>query len=108
MLMMSERGCDGHQLHGGGADRFSKGGFLEAYQYMDGKLFAGMVVCEFMLADEGPGDGEHASGPQVGWTEIEMIVRLCVVLFCSRLQVAVLSSKGVTKRICPHLARYVR
>ena len=55
--MMSEKGCDGHQLHGGGADRFAKGGFLEGYQYMDGKLFAGMVVCEFMLADEGPGDG---------------------------------------------------
>jgi hypothetical protein len=58
VLMMSENGCDGHQLHGGGADRFTKGGFLEAYQYMDGKLFAGMVVCEFILADEGPGDGE--------------------------------------------------
>ena len=45
-LMISDKGCDGHNLHGGGANRFSKGGFLEAYQYNDGKLFTGMVVVE--------------------------------------------------------------
>ena len=49
-LMLCEKGCDGHQLHGGGADRAAKGGMLESYNYMDGKLFAGMVVVEFMLA----------------------------------------------------------
>ena len=59
-LMLSDKGCDGHQLHGGGADRYGKGGFLEGYQYVNGKLFAGMVVVEFMLADEGPGDGGAA------------------------------------------------
>ena len=48
--MLCEKGCDGHQLHGGGADRAAKGGMLESYNYMDGKLFAGMVVVEFMLA----------------------------------------------------------
>lgn len=43
-LMLSDKGCDGHNLHGGGANRFAKGGFLEAYQYVDGKLFTGMVT----------------------------------------------------------------
>ncbi len=79
--MMSERGCDGHQLHGGAADRFSKGGFLEGYQYMDGKLFAGMVVCEFMLADEGPGDGEHASARRAGWVVLVLTMPLSVSLY---------------------------
>lgn len=28
-----------------------------ADQYVNGQMYAGMVVCEFVLADEGPGDG---------------------------------------------------
>ena len=50
-------GGDGNTLHGGGYDRYRKGGFLEGYQFHSGRMFAGMVVVEFMLADEGPGDG---------------------------------------------------
>ena len=59
-FMLSDKGTDGHSLHGGGADRYAKGGMLESYAYADGKLYAGMVVVEFMLADEGPGDGGAA------------------------------------------------
>ena len=56
-LMRMENGGDGQTLHGGGFERYDKGGMLEGYQFHAGKMFAGMVVVEWMLADEGPGDG---------------------------------------------------
>lgn len=56
-LMRMEKGGDGQTLHGGGFERFLGGGLLESYSFHSNKMFAGMVVVEFMLADEGPGDG---------------------------------------------------
>jgi hypothetical protein len=56
-LMRMENGGDGQTLHGGAFERYDKGGMLEGYQFHGGKMFAGMVVVEWMLADEGPGDG---------------------------------------------------
>jgi len=56
-LMRMEKGGDGQTLHGGGFERYSAGGMLESYSFHANKMFAGMVVVEFMLADEGPGDG---------------------------------------------------
>ena len=73
-LMRMKPGGDGNTLHGGGFDRYLKGGFMEGFQFKAGRMFAGMVVAEFMLADEGPGDGGVAvvqgsvSGPALGPT----------------------------------------
>jgi hypothetical protein len=56
-LLTMHQGSDGHTLHGGGFDRFSADGMAEAYTFQADTMRAGMVVAEFMLADEGPGDG---------------------------------------------------
>jgi hypothetical protein len=56
-VSIAHKGADGQNLHGGAAQRYGQGGFLEGYQYVNGQMYAGMVVCEFVLADEGPGDG---------------------------------------------------
>eukprot|EP01048_Picozoa_sp_COSAG05_P022426 COSAG05_NODE_4480_length_1495_cov_1.361032_1_plen_343_part_01 len=62
-VSIAHPGADGHNLHGGAAQRYGQGGFLEGYQYLNGQMYAGMVVCEFVLADEGPGDGGLAVVP---------------------------------------------
>ena len=52
--------CDGSReqkvarLHGGGIERPN---FSEAYFFKDGRIYTGLTVVEYMLADEGPGDG---------------------------------------------------
>jgi hypothetical protein len=56
-VSIAKNGADGHNLHGGAAQRYKQGGFLEGYQFHAGQIYAGMVVCEFVLADEGPDDG---------------------------------------------------
>lgn len=90
-VSIARKGADGQNLHGGAAQRYGQGGFLEGCetararthtcfhgfsaldlsparscvlirrwfvdQYVNGQMYAGMVVCEFVLADEGPGDG---------------------------------------------------
>ena len=94
-VSIAHKGADGQNLHGGAAQRYGQGGFLEGCtrqpillltsalrahpslslrvlirarafisesslltdQYHDGHMYAGMIVCEFVLADEGPGDG---------------------------------------------------
>ena len=44
-----DKGCEGGQLHGN---------FDNApYFYREGKIFTGLIVVEYLLADEGPGDG---------------------------------------------------
>ena len=47
---------------------------LAGYQFHAGQIHAGMVVVEFMLADEGPGDG----GVAVVQGSREMLSRLAV------------------------------
>ena len=48
-LIAMDKGCSGGRLHGNfdGA----------SYFYREGKIFTGLTVIEYMLADEGPGDG---------------------------------------------------
>eukprot|EP01051_Picozoa_sp_SAG22_P014340 SAG22_NODE_1726_length_3712_cov_4.345143_1_plen_235_part_10 len=48
-LIAMDKGCEGGQLHGS---------FDNApYFYREGKIFTGLIVVEFLLHDEGPGDG---------------------------------------------------
>ena len=44
-----DAGCEGGMLHG----NFDN----SPYFYREGKIFTGLTVVEFLLADEGPGDG---------------------------------------------------
>ncbi|MBN98282.1 MAG: hypothetical protein CME16_03395 [Gemmatimonadetes bacterium] len=59
-LVAMEKGCAGHYMHGGGVERLD---FSQTYMYKQGRIFCGMTVVEFMLADEGPGDGGLAIVP---------------------------------------------
>ena len=56
-LMTCEAGDDGHSLHGGNYEAFGRGGTLYSYSFSAGRMHARMLVVEYMLADEGPGDG---------------------------------------------------
>ncbi|MCY4603877.1 MAG: hypothetical protein OXE49_06550, partial [Gemmatimonadetes bacterium] len=48
-LIAMDKGCSGGMLHGN---------FDNApYFYREGKIFTGLCVIEYLLADEGPGDG---------------------------------------------------
>ena len=54
-LIAMDTGCEGGMLHGN---------FDNApYFYREGKIFTGLTVVEFLLADEGPGDGGVALIP---------------------------------------------
>lgn len=59
-LVTMEKGCAGHYLHGGGVERPD---FSQTYRWHQGRMYCGMTVVEFMLADEGPGDGGVAVVP---------------------------------------------
>ena len=56
-LMTMDAGDDGHYLHGGNYEAFGRGGTLYSYAFHGGRMHSGMLVVEYMLADEGPGDG---------------------------------------------------
>ena len=49
-----EPGAEGGTLHGGG---FEITDFSEQYMFKNGRIYTGLTVVEYMLADEGPGDG---------------------------------------------------
>ena len=54
-LIAMDKGCSGGMLHGN---------FDNApYFYREGKIFTGLCVIEYLLADEGPGDGGVAVVP---------------------------------------------
>ncbi len=59
-LIGMEEGTEGGTLHGGGVERPN---FSEAYFFKNGRIYCGLTVVEFMLADEGPGDGGLAVIP---------------------------------------------
>ncbi len=59
-LIAMEEGTEGHTLHGGGVERPD---FSEAYFFKNGRIYCGLTVVEYMLADEGPGDGGVAVVP---------------------------------------------
>ena len=53
-LIAMDKGCSGGMLHGS---------FDNApYFYREGKIFTGLCVIEYLLADEGPGDGGVSGG----------------------------------------------
>jgi hypothetical protein len=53
-LIAMDKGCSGGMLHGN---------FDNApYFYREGRIFTGLCVIEYLLADEGPGDGGGLRG----------------------------------------------
>ncbi len=60
MLIAMNKGEGGHYMHGGG---FERQDFSQTYMYQFGKIYCGLTVVEFILADEGPGDGGLALVP---------------------------------------------
>lgn len=59
-LIAMEEGCEGGTLHGGGVERDN---FSEAYFFKNGRIYTGLTVVEYLLTDEGPGDGGVAVVP---------------------------------------------
>ncbi len=59
-LIAMENGTEGGTLHGGGIERPN---FSEAYFFKYGRIYTGLTVVEYMLADENPGDGSLALIP---------------------------------------------
>ena len=59
-LIAMDEGCEGGTLHGGGVERDN---FSEAYFFKAGRIYTGLTVVEYLLADEGPGDGGVAVVP---------------------------------------------
>ena len=59
-LIAMNKGCEGGTLHGGGIERRD---ISEVYFYKNNKIFTGLTVVEYLLADEGPGDGGVAVVP---------------------------------------------
>ena len=59
-LLVQNEGAEGGTLHHGGADAPD---FSLSYFYKNGRIFTGLSVLEYMLADEGPGDGGLAVIP---------------------------------------------
>ena len=53
-LIAMDAGGEGCTLHGGGADRMD---LSEVYFYKNDRIYTGLTVIEYLLADEGPGDG---------------------------------------------------
>jgi hypothetical protein len=60
LLIAMDKGDGGHYLHGGAVERQD---FSQTYAFKFGKMFCGLTVVEFQLADEGPGDGGLAAIP---------------------------------------------
>lgn len=52
-LIAMDRGCEGGTLHGGAANRPP----AEQYFWKNNQIMTGLTVIEYLLADEGPGDG---------------------------------------------------
>ena len=59
-LIIMDRGCAGHYMHGGQIDRQQ---FSLTYTAKFGRIYSGLLLVEFPLADEGPGDGGLAVVP---------------------------------------------
>ena len=59
-LIAMDRGCEGGTLHGGGVERAD---MSEPYFFKADRIYTGLTVVEYLLADEGPGDGGVAVVP---------------------------------------------
>ncbi len=54
LLLAMDPGCEGGVLHHGGADITD---FSMQYEFKNNRIMTGLTVVEYLLADEGPGDG---------------------------------------------------
>lgn len=59
-LIAMDAGCEGGMLHGGGVERAD---ISEVYFFKNNRIFTGLTVVEYLLADEGPDDGGVAVIP---------------------------------------------
>ena len=59
-LFLHKKGFAGQTLHGGGTSRAD---FSEQYMFKAGRIYSGLIVCEFVLADEPLGAGGLAIVP---------------------------------------------
>jgi hypothetical protein len=59
-LIAMEEGGEGGTMHGGGIERTN---LSEAYFFKNDRIYTGLTVVEYLLADEGPGDGGVAVIP---------------------------------------------
>ena len=59
-LIVMDQGCAGHYMHGGQVDRQV---FEHTYTAKFGHIYCGLLLVEFPLADEGPGQGGLALIP---------------------------------------------
>ena len=59
-LIAMDKGCEGGTLHGGGIERRD---ISQVYFFKNDRIFTGLTVVEYLLADEGPGDGGVAVVP---------------------------------------------
>ena len=59
-LLISRKGTGGHGLHGATSRHFDG---TQYYTYANGEMRAGLIVCQFQLADINPGDGGIAVIP---------------------------------------------
>ena len=59
-LLTMEAGGEGCTMHGGGIERTD---LSEAYFFKNGRIYTGLTVVEYLLADEGPGAGGVAVVP---------------------------------------------
>ena len=60
LLIAMRKNEGGHFMHGGAVERQD---FSQTFMYQFGRIFCGLTVVEFILADEGPGDGGLAIVP---------------------------------------------
>ena len=60
LLIAMDKDNGGHYLHGGAVERQN---FSQTYMWQYDKMYCGLTVVEFQLADEGPGDGGLAIVP---------------------------------------------
>jgi hypothetical protein len=59
-IVLSEKGADGLIMHGAGSRWFSQSGY---YTYANDVMRCGLVIVEYPLTDQGPGDGGFACMP---------------------------------------------
>ena len=60
LLLAMDPGCEGGVLHHGGADITD---FSMQYEFKNNRIMTGLTVVEYLLADEGPGDGGVCGAP---------------------------------------------
>ena len=88
-----EPGAEGGTLHHGAGNIVDGHGFAFDYKFTPGgKIRTGLTVVEYLLADEGPGDGGFAV---IAGSRACSAASLCLLVPLSRVL------RAQTKRTCP-------